>query len=286
MQSPQISVIMPTWNAEPFLAAAVESILSQTFRDFELLVLDGGSTDRSLEILSGYRDSRLRVLTAPAAGILAALNFGIEQARAPWIARQDADDISLPQRLQIQYGRLNRDSKAVFSHTDVDYIGEGKNTMGRARFPRTQALVALRLCWQCPIVHGSVMFKKAAALAVGGYQQQQAEDFDLWGRLIEKGRCLGIPQKLLKFRIHPVSASNRHRELMLTLARSIAIDHCRRFMQLSLEEAERAYAVLCAPDKRSLKDWSWLLAHCITRFRWKSPEMFAWLGLQTLKLLR
>src|SRR2546422_5563905 len=279
MLSPKISVIMPTWNAEPFLASAVESILSQTFPDFELLVIDGGSTDRTLEILSGYRDSRLRILPAPSAGILAALNFGIKQARAPWIARQDADDISLPHRLETQLNALNRDPKAIFSHTDVEFIGEGKDTLGRARFPRTQALVALRLCWQCPIVHSTVMFRKEAALAAGSYREPQAEDYDLWGRMIERGRCLGISQKLLKFRIHPVSASNRHRELMLTLARKIAVGHCRKFMQLSTEEAERAYAVLCASDKRRWKDWSWFLVHCIPRLRWKSPEMYVWLGL-------
>src|SRR6185295_10463581 len=145
MQAPQISVLMPTWNAAQFIAEAVESVLAQTLTDFEFIVVDGGSTDRTLGILSRYQDARLRVLSAPSAGIVPALNFGIEQARAPWIARQDADDISLPRRLEVQWTTLNRDA-AIFSHTDVEFIGEGRESIGRARFPRTQAFVALRLC--------------------------------------------------------------------------------------------------------------------------------------------
>lgn len=282
VQLPQISVLMPTWNAEQFLADAVESILAQTFRDFELLIIDGGSTDRTLEILSRYNDSRIRILQAPAAGILAALNLGIEQARAPWIARQDADDVSLPARFEIQWNALNRRSDAIFSHTDYELIGEGRNTMGRSRFARTQAFLALRLCFMCGIVHSSVMFKKEAALAVGGYREKQAEDFALWGRMVETGRCIGVPEKLLRFRIHAVSASNRHREMMQTVAREIAIAHCERFMKLAREEAGRAYTILANRD-RSRKDWLWLLSHCIPRFRWKSAEMYAWLGLQTVK---
>jgi len=272
---------MPTWNAEPFLAEAVESVLAQTFRDYELLIIDGGSTDRTLEILSHYSDSRVRIIQAPAPGILAALNFGLEQARGTWIARQDADDISYPGRFEIQWKALDR-ANAIFAHTDYELIGEGSNTMGRSRFARTRAFLALRLCFMNGIVHSSVMFKKAAALAVGGYREKQAEDFALWGRFVETGRCIGIPQKLLKFRMHAVSASVRHREAMQTIAREIAIGHCQRFMQLPRNEAERAYTVLVNRD-RSRKDWLWLLSHCVPRLRWKSAEMHAWLGLQSVK---
>ena len=281
MESPQISVLMPTWNAEQFLAEAVESLLAQTFQDFEVLVIDGGSTDRTLEIISGYKDPHIRILEAPAAGILAALNFGIEQARAPWIARQDADDVSHSRRFEIQWEALNR-AKAIFCHTDYELIGEGKETMGRSRFARTQAFLALRLCFMNGIVHSSVMFQKEEALAVGGYREKQAEDFGLWGHFVESGKCIGIPKKLLKFRVHPVSASNRHREMMQAIAREIAIGHCQRFMQLPREEAERAYKVL-VNQKRVPREWVWLLNHCIPRLKWKSAEMYSWLSLHTVK---
>ena len=286
MQSPLVSVLMPTWNAGQYVAQAVDSILSQSLSDFELLVIDGGSTDRTLEIISRYRDERVRVISAPSAGLAPALNFGMEHARAAWIARQDADDISLPPRLELQLKALNAHSHAILSHTDVEFIGEGGAAARRARFPRTQALVALRLCFQCPIVHSTVMFKKEAALAVGGYREPQAEDYALWGKLIESGRFIGIPQRLLKFRIHPASASSRHRAPMEVIAETIALEHCRRFMSLTQEEAKRAHAVLQAGNKRSWADWKWFIGRCVPRLRWKSTEMYAWLGLQAMKILR
>jgi glycosyltransferase involved in cell wall biosynthesis len=285
MPSPQISVLMPVWNGERYLAEAVESILAQTFADFELIAVDGGSTDRTLEILGGYNDPRIRILHAPP-GIVPALNFGIARAHGSWIARQDADDISLPQRLAMQWAAVNREPDAVFCHTDVEWIGENIHLLGRARFPRSRAFLALKLCYQCPIVHSTVMFKKETALAVGGYQGEQAEDFGLWGRLIERGEVVGIPEKLLKFRIHEVSAMKRHRNAMMLASRKIAIEHCQRFMELSPADSERAHAILVAHGNCSWKDWIWFLRHCVPRLRWKSAELYAWLGLQTLKMLR
>ena len=95
---PRISILMPVWNGEKFLAAAVDSLLAQTFTDFELLVVDDGSTDATPEILRAYSDPRLRVVRLDHAGIVVALNHGLAQARAEWIARQDADDLSEPRR--------------------------------------------------------------------------------------------------------------------------------------------------------------------------------------------
>ena len=283
--SPQISVLMPTRNAEPYLAEAVDSVFAQTFKDFELLVIDGASTDGTLKILQRYRDPRLRVLQAPASGIVPALNFGIEQARAPWIARQDADDVSLPDRFELQWKHLSQCPNSIFSHTDAELIGEGAATAGRSRFARTQALIALRLCWTCGIVHSSAMFQRQAALQVGGYQGQHAEDYSLWGRLIECGGLVGLPQKLVKFRLHPVSLSSRNREEMLKLTQLIAESHCQRFMRLSPEQAGRAHSILKAGTARSWKDWTWLLTKCLPRLRWQSAEMYSWVTLQTIKML-
>lgn len=286
MRSPLVSVVMPTWNAGQYLAEAVESILLQSLADFELLVIDGGSTDGTLDILSRYRDERVRVLSAPSSGLAPALNFGIEQSRASWIARQDADDVSFSRRLELQWQAVRARPEAILSHTDIEFIGEGATAAGHARFPRTQALVALRLCFQCPLVHSTVMFKKEAALAVGGYREPQAEDYALWGKLLERGRFIGLPQRLLKFRIHSASASSRHREPMLAVADKIALEHCRRFMSLTDQEAQRGYAVLRAGDQRRWAEWKWFLRHCVPRLRWKSAELYAWLGLQTIKIPR
>ena len=174
----------------------------------------------------------------------------------------------------------------MFCHTDAELIGDNTDSIGRARFPRTQAFLALRLCYQCGVVHSTTFFKKETALAVGGYQGEQAEDYGLWGRLIESGRVIGIPQKLLKFRVHDVSASKRHAKTMTEAARNIGIAHCQRFMLLSSAEAERAHAILSTPGyQRSRNEWGWFLRYCVPRLRWKSLEMYSWIAWQTLKTL-
>jgi glycosyltransferase involved in cell wall biosynthesis len=159
MSQPRISVIMPVRNGDRFVAETVDGILAQTFTDWELIVVDGGSTDRTLEILSGFKDSRIRIFEQPLE-ITPARNFGIAQAKSPWIAVHDSDDISLPRRLELQWQALNRLPNSVLSYTDVNFIGNINTVGGRARFPKTQAYLAMRLCYQLPMVHTTMMFNR------------------------------------------------------------------------------------------------------------------------------
>jgi glycosyltransferase involved in cell wall biosynthesis len=284
--TPRISIIMPVWNGEAYLREAMDSILSQTFTDFELIIVDDGSTDGTAKILASYHDARVRVFRLDHAGIVVALNFGIAQAKAEWIARQDADDVSLPTRLEKQWKALQLNPHAVLAHTNAEYIGEQSRSVGRARFSKTRAFVALRLCYQCPIVHSTVLFKKETALAAGGYlpDERHAEDYSLWGRMLERGEFVGLPDKLLKLRRHSMSVSHQNAETQIALTRKIAIQHCQQFMELPDEEAQRAFAVLCTPPAgRKRADWWWFLTHCAPRLRWKSAETRAWLLWQTLR---
>lgn len=284
--NPLVSVVMPVWNGEEFLGAAIDSLLAQTFRDFELIVVDDGSTDRTPAILKSYADARLRVYRLDHAGIVTALNHGLAHARADWIARQDADDLSQPDRLEKQWAALSRQPSAVLSHTAVEYIGEGRAGAGYARLPRSRSFTALRLCSQCPITHSTVLFRKAVALAAGGYRQEErhAEDFALWGRMLLAGEFVALPEKLVQFRIHPMSVSKQNLEVQKALAQKIAIAHCREFMRLSEAEAARASHVLSmAADHRTWADWGWFLTRCLPRLRWQSAETHAWLLQQTVK---
>jgi glycosyltransferase involved in cell wall biosynthesis len=286
--SPRISIIMPVWNGEKFLAAAVDSLLAQTFTDFELLVIDDGSTDRTPEILRAYTDPRLRVLRLDHGGIVVALNHGLSQAGADWVARLDADDISLPRRLELQWQAVNRRPRLVLCHTAVTCFGEGSVSVGEARLPRSRSFMALRLCYQCPIVHGTVLFKKTVALAVGGYlpEERHAEDFSLWGRLLEQGEFIALPEKLVRLRLHVQSVSRQNLEAQQTLARKIGTRHCQKFLKLNDAEAVRANALLLAVAReRSWRDWWWFLTRCAPRLRWQSAETFGWLLWQTAKLV-
>jgi glycosyltransferase involved in cell wall biosynthesis len=286
MSQPRISVVMPVWNGEKYLAAAVDGILNQTFRDFEFIIVDDGSTDGTAKILASYHDARLRIFRLDHAGIVVALNFGLAQARGAWIARQDADDISLPHRLEAQWKILELNPHAVLAYTDVEFTGEMSQSAGHARFPKTRAFMALRLCYLCPIVHSSVLFKKETALAVGGYlpEERHAEDYSLWGRMLERGEFAGLPEKLLEFRIHPLSVSKQNLKTQMALTKKIATRHCKNFMRLSDEDARRAHAVLTtSPRERKWADWLWFLTCCAPRLRWKSAETRGWLLWQTIK---
>jgi glycosyltransferase involved in cell wall biosynthesis len=283
---PQISIVMPVRNSDRFLVQTIDGILAQTFRDFELIVVDGGSTDRTLDILSGYNDPRIRIFEKPLE-ITPARNFGIAQSASPWIAVHDSDDISLPRRLEAQWNALSRTPDAILSYTDVNCIGDASAIGGRARFPRTQAFLAMRLCYQFPMVHTAVMFNRQAALAVGGYTWRWAEDYGLVGRLVEQGRTVGIPQKLVNFRLHPTSNTHKLILEMNAMAADIAVDNCRRLLRLSEADARRAHAALINRGRSGQwREWSWFLRFCVPRLRWQGPELHAWLGWQTLKLLR
>jgi glycosyltransferase involved in cell wall biosynthesis len=284
---PCITILMPVWNGEKFLAAAVDSLLAQTFTDFELLVIDDGSTDRTPEILRAYTDSRLRVLRLDHGGIVVALNHGLAQAKADWIARLDADDISEPRRLELQWQAASHNPRAVLCHTAVTFFGEGTALVGEAWLPRSRSFMALRLCCQCPVVHSTVLFKKSVALAAGGYfsEERHAEDFSLWGRMLEQGEFVVLPEKLVRFRLHVQSVSRQNLAVQTALARQIGIRHCQKFMRLTEAEAIRANALLLTEARcRSLPDWWWFLTHCVPRLRWHSVETFGWLLWQTVKL--
>lgn len=288
MASPAISVLMPVWNGAEYLREAIDSILNQTFSNFEFIVIDDGSTDSTPSILDSYKDPRLKVFRQEHAGIVSTLNFGVTQAQGDWIARQDADDVSHPRRLELQWLSVQERPDVTLCHTNFQILDGHIVRRAPARFPRSKALVALRLCFQCPIVHSTVMFRKSAFYKAGGYkpEERHAEDYSLWARMIEDGGFVGIPRSLVSLRIHSESVSRQNQEIQFRLTKQIGIRQCQRFMQLSPVEAGRAHeALVHRTETGNWKEWFWLLAHCVPRMRRKSAEMFLWLALQTARRL-
>jgi glycosyltransferase involved in cell wall biosynthesis len=210
MSTPVVSVLMPVYNAARYVAEAVESVLAQTFGDFELIVVDDGSTDRSLRILRRFerRDPRVRLVSRENRGLVATLNEMIAMARGELLARLDADDVAMPERFEVQVAYLRDHPDVVCVGTQVHFMDE----FGRFKYnlhPEMDhdEIQELALSGSCPIGHTSVMMRRGPVVAVGGYrpEMEHAEDVDLWLRLGEVGRIVNLPDVLVKYRLHEQS---------------------------------------------------------------------------------
>ena len=286
--SPLISVVMPVWNGASHLCEAIDSILAQTERNFEFLIIDDGSTDGTVAIIESYDDVRIRLIRQEHEGIVVALNRGVAESSADWIARMDSDDIAYPQRFEKQLALIRKKSDAILCHTQIQIFGEDTYVTPAARLIRSEAMIRLRLCYQCPIVHPTVMFRKDAFLAVGGYlaEERHAEDFSLWGRMIGLGSVVGITRPMLHFRVHSSSISKQKADVQIPLSKTIALRHCRQFLHLDDREAGRAWDALRYYSSGSgLRDWFWLITRCLTRMEKQSVEMWLWAAQATLRRL-
>ena len=220
---PAISVVMPVYNGAVYLDAAIKSILAQSFRDFELVIIDDGSTDRSLDILQRHArdDTRITIISRPNTGIVGALNEGIAAARGQWIARMDADDIALPERFAAQSGYLSAHPECVAVGCRVTFIdADGALVKSDSKPCTHEAIVAaLQAGDGGALIHPSVMFTKSALTKAGGYREQYKyiEDFDLYLRLIQHGKLANLDQNLLSYRLHIQSTNYQRRDSQLSL---------------------------------------------------------------------
>ena len=200
----------------PYLREAVESILAQTFRDFELLLLDDGSTDDTPAYCRSIEDARLRYFRLEGNGLVDALNFGLREALAPVVARMDADDVSHPERLAKQLELMHRDNLVLLSCA-FDRIDAEGHTNGRVTNLVTDEAIRWRMLFTPAFVHPGAMFDKESALRVGGYHPEfrVAQDFDLWTRLAACGRLGNHGETLLQYRQLDscVSALNRDEQV-------------------------------------------------------------------------
>ena len=208
-----VSVLLPVHNGGRHLEAAVASILTQTHRDLELLVIDDGSTDGSGEWLDGLTDPRVRVLHQPNQGLVATLNRGLEEVRHELVARMDADDVSEPRRLELQVRHL-------LDHPEVAAVGCCYRVVdaqdGHLQDAHTAADPAYqhrRLYFRNVLAHAGMTFRRDAVRAAGGYRDVgPVEDYDLWGRLAVDHAVASLPQPLLLYRASPTGISLRDNE--------------------------------------------------------------------------
>lgn len=208
---PVVSVVMPVHNGAGYLAEAVESVLRQTFDDFELLAVDGNSTDASPAILGEFaaRDERVRVIRQSGRGLVAALNQGVAAGRGEFIARMDADDVALPERFARQVQYLRDHSAVAAVGTAMHAVGPDRAPLWRMDYPTEPADVKRMLKTASCLGHPSVTMRRAALDAVGGYRPvfTDAEDYDLWLRLADRFEIANLPDVLMHYRCHPGQAT-------------------------------------------------------------------------------
>jgi glycosyltransferase involved in cell wall biosynthesis len=203
---PRIAILMPVYNAQQFLKDSIENMLEQSFTEFEFIIIDDGSTDDSPLLLRHYaaQDRRIRIFGRERGGYVSALNYGLQFARARYIARMDADDLCEPTRLELQFDRLERDLDLVALGSCAWAIDPQGRRLGHFDVPLShQEIEAAHLRGESSIHHPSVMIRRAALNAVGRYRPgfAPAEDFDLWLRLGEVGQLGNLPERLLSKRL-------------------------------------------------------------------------------------
>jgi len=266
MSIPAISVLMPVYNTEKYLAEAIESILGQTFKDFELIIIDDGSTDNSLSIIEKYAkiDSRIKFISRDNKGLISTLNQGIELSQGKYIARMDADDISLPNRFDIQYEFLESRPEYVvvgsrimlidsdndslcamgelFSHEDIDFSHIHNLTSGAV------------------IVHPTAMIRRDSLVAIGGYRERykHAEDIDVWLRLGEVGKLCNLNKILLRYRQHFDSIGYMHRQSQLKAIEYAIADAClRRGVEKKIAQVHLSAEYVARSKAEVYTKWGW-----------------------------
>ena len=207
-ENPIISVVLPVYNAEKYIAEAIDSILNQTFSDFELILIDDGSTDASLTILENYQaiDARIRLFSRENKGLVNTLNEGIDLARGVWLARMDADDIAMPQRFDRQLQHLEQ--------TEADICGAWVSFFGTAdkrvlKHPITDEAIKISLLFGSVLAHPTVMMRTELIKSLRyDIAWEKCEDYDLWERADRVGwKMTNIPEVLLLYRQHDTQIS-------------------------------------------------------------------------------
>jgi glycosyltransferase involved in cell wall biosynthesis len=272
MTEPLVTVLLPAYNAGPYLRESIDSVLAQTFTDFELLVINDGSKDDTADILATYTDPRMTVVHQQNMGLIKTLNKGLQLAKGKWIARFDADDVCYPERLQVQVDFLKNNPDHVLTGGEADYMDEDGNFIFTFHFRNyDDAAIRADNFRLCPVIHAAVMFHKDAVIAAGGYDDHAItfEDHLLWRNLAKQGKMMNMHKPLIKVRFNAASVTIdekwRGQEFIDLKMRSIQQGF------VTLEDFELLKKILKAQDFAEYKKASY---HAMLgkKYLWNNPD--------------
>lgn len=225
MVKPLVSVLMPLYNNEKYVKEAVQSILKQTFNDFEVIIINDGSTDRSSKIAKAFKDKRIRVIDHKKnLGIVKSLNQGIKTAKGKYIIRMDSDDISRPNRFKRQITYMEAHPETIVCASWIRVFGTEKTYIWKT--PTDHNDIMARSLFETPIAHPSVILRREALIKNRLFFDEKylyAEDYELWTRVGKVGRLATIPQVLLDYRTHPQQTASQKNKLQQKNALKVRI---------------------------------------------------------------
>ena len=284
MTTPLVSVLLPVYNAQDYLRESIDSILNQSFSDFELIIVNDGSTDQSKEIIDSYIDSRIKRIHQDNAGLPVSLNRAIAIAKGQYLARQDADDVSLPNRLAEQVGFMEANTDYGLLGTWAQILESRTPTNRKLNHPCENGELQFKLLFYNCFVHSSVMIRKEVLNISGTYPENPEkfppEDYDLWLRIANVAKIANLPSALLQYREVPGSISRQKLELMQSRARKMSMNAVEKIFNnqtnpVLLELLIKAmYAIPVAITKNEYRELRNLLVQIENRqaIRWPNDK--------------
>jgi glycosyltransferase involved in cell wall biosynthesis len=241
MIRPKVSVVIPLYNAEEYIQSSVESILNQTFRDFELIIINDAATDSGRKIVGAINDPRIRIVDhSKNQGLVASLNHGFSLCSGEYIARMDHDDVARPDRFEKQVRFLD-------AHPDIALLGSWFEYIGKGiviKSPVTSEEIRYYSLFNSPFGHPTVMIRKSALSSFHGPYDpdfNMAEDYDLWCRIIDSQKTANLPEILLDYRIHPQQMSAQS-SVQKKVADRIRLRQFRKMVGISFGFENKAFA--------------------------------------------
>jgi glycosyltransferase involved in cell wall biosynthesis len=249
--SPKVTVLMSVLDGEKYIKPAIDSVLSQTFADFEFLIINDGSTDKTCEFIKCYDDPRIKLVHNMAnIGLTKSLNTGLRLALGEYIARMDYDDISMPKRLEDQVKYLDEHPEVMIVGGQFDLIDSGGSVLPIPPVKKAPGMegLLLHLAIDNPFVHSSVMFRKDAVMELGGYNEEYrtSQDIELWSRLLCSYKGANLQSKVVHLRVHDSSVSSGRYKVQQGDNREMTI---RRGTNLMLSNLRRIIPESKVPDE-------------------------------------